>query len=169
MGMVAQTIVPSAKFCLGYADATLKDVKAADFGKMPKGVVTNSPAFVFGHLGVYPDRLLEAVGRGELAKPIAKHLDLFVKGKECVDDPNGTIYPPMEELVSRFRERHEVLLGVLSELTDGDFAKTNPNEAMRERFPTVGILANFLLSGHMMMHLGQVSVWRRCMGLGPCM
>jgi hypothetical protein len=32
--------------------------------------------------------------------------------------------------------------------------------------PTIGAVANFLLSAHHMMHLGQVSAWRRAVGLG---
>jgi hypothetical protein len=33
-------------------------------------------------------------------------------------------------------------------------------------FPTIGGAVNFLLVGHVQMHLGQVSTWRRVMGLG---
>jgi hypothetical protein len=32
--------------------------------------------------------------------------------------------------------------------------------------PTVGAAVNFMLGGHLQMHLGQVSAWRRAMGLG---
>jgi hypothetical protein len=37
---------------------------------------------------------------------------------------------------------------------------------MTELFPTLGSLYNFYVGGHMMMHLGQISTWRRMMGLG---
>jgi hypothetical protein len=33
-------------------------------------------------------------------------------------------------------------------------------------FPTVGGAVNFLCGGHNMMHLGQISTWRRAAGLG---
>ena len=32
-------------------------------------------------------------------------------------------------------------------------------------FPTVGAAINFYLTGHVMMHAGQISAWRRCMGM----
>jgi hypothetical protein len=32
-------------------------------------------------------------------------------------------------------------------------------------WPCIGAAFNFLLSGHVMVHMGQVSAWRRCMGL----
>jgi hypothetical protein len=37
---------------------------------------------------------------------------------------------------------------------------------MKELFPTVGAAVNFLVVGHTQSHLGQISVWRRLMGLG---
>lgn len=169
MGVLAGTLAPLCRASLGFADATLKDVKASDFGKMPAGVKTNTPAFVFGHLATYPDWIFELIGRPELAKPDQKYADLFAQGKECIDDPKGAVYPPMEEIVGRFRDRHAALLGVLAEVSDETFAKPNPNEKMKARFPTVGALVTFMLGSHIMMHMGQISTWRRCMGLGPCM
>lgn len=169
MGVLAGTLMPLGRVSLGFADATLKDIKASDFGKMPRGVKTNSPAFVFGHLATYPDRILELIGRPDLARPDEGYADIFGAGKECIDDPDGKVYPPMEEIVSRFRERHQVLLDALAEVSDETFAKPNPNEKMKDRFPTIGITVTFMLTSHIMMHMGQVSAWRRCMGLGPCM
>jgi hypothetical protein len=37
---------------------------------------------------------------------------------------------------------------------------------MTERFPTLGSVHAFYCGGHIMMHLGQMSAWRRMMGLG---
>jgi hypothetical protein len=37
---------------------------------------------------------------------------------------------------------------------------------MRELFPTIGSVQAFYCGGHMMMHLGQMSAWRRMEGLG---
>lgn len=169
MGVLSATLVPLCRVSLGFADATLKDIKASDFGRMPTGVKTNTPAFVFGHLATYPDRVFEFIGRPELAKPDQRYVDLFSAGKECIDDPSGKVYPPMEQIVARFRERHQALLGALSEVSDETFAKPNPNEKMKDRFPTLGIMVTFMMTSHIMMHMGQISTWRRCMGLGPCM
>ena len=50
------------------------------------------------------------------------------------------------------------------------FAADNPMEGrMKEMFPTVGVAVNFLVNNHVMMHLGQISTWRRLMGLGSAM
>jgi hypothetical protein len=41
----------------------------------------------------------------------------------------------------------------------------HPDEKARVNWPCIGAAFNFLLSGHVMVHMGQVSAWRRCMGL----
>lgn len=169
MGLISSAIVPGARLVLGYSEALLKDVKAADFARFPKGIHTNHPAFVYGHLAVYPDRVLEMIGRTDLASPDQHYVDLFSAGKECLDDASGTIYPSMEAIVARFKSRHEAALAALTETTDEVLARANPNEKMRDRFPTIGAAAAFLFSGHMMIHLGQASAWRRIMGLGSAM
>ena len=37
---------------------------------------------------------------------------------------------------------------------------------MTELFPTLGSMQAFYVGGHIMMHLGQISAWRRMQGLG---
>lgn len=164
-----EVLIPLAKFSLNYGEMLLKDIKSADFAKKPAGIDTNHPAFVYGHLAIYPERLLELTGKIELAKPDQRFVDLFAAGKPCLDDPAGTIYPSMDEILTRFRTRYEAVLPLLAAMPNEVFERVNPVERMRERFPTVAVACNFLVSGHMMIHFGQISAWRRCMGLGSVM
>jgi hypothetical protein len=161
----ASILAPLCKFSLGYADVLLKDVPSAKFAVKPRGIDTNHPAFIYGHLALYPERLLDLIGRTDLAQPDATFTDLFAAGKPCVDDPAGTVYPAMDAIVGRFRTRYEAVLTPLAEAKDEVFHRPNPNERMRDRFPTVGLACAFLVNGHLMMHLGQMSAWRRCMGM----
>jgi len=63
-----------------------------------------------------------------------------------------------------------VLADVLSEVPDEVFAEPNPLEGrIAEFLPTIGIMVNFMANSHHMMHLGQLSAWRRAIGLGPVM
>lgn len=167
MGQVGTMLGPVLKLSLSFAEMVLKDVKSDDFARLPRGIRTNHPAFVFGHLSIYPERVLTALGKEALARPDTRYDDLFAPGKDCVDDPTATIYPSMADLLERFRSRHAVLLSAITEAGDDVFARPNPNPKSIDRFPTVGALTAFLVSGHMMVHLGQVSAWRRIMGLGP--
>ena len=73
----------------------------------------------------------------------------------------------MEEVVERMLRGYRQASEVLRSAEDGLFLQENPLERLRGKFPTVGAALGFYVSGHMMMHLGQLSAWRRAMGLGP--
>ena len=157
------------RFVAGFVDMMLKDVTPEIFARMPEGLTINSPAFNIGHLSIYPDKALEMIGRPELAAPDERYVELFEAGKPCVDDADGAAYPPMAEIVARYKERYTALAGALDETPDDVFARENPWERMRDRFPTVGDAASFVSVSHAMMHFGQISAWRRTMGLGSVM
>lgn len=175
MQPIARTIVPCGHVTLGYAELLLKDITPDKFARQahgPSGPVNSvHPAFAFGHLSIYPEKLMCMLGHepGD-AKTPEGFAEVFAAGKECKDDPQGTIYPPMQRIVDHFFKGHRVLLAALEEASDDLLMQENPMEGeMKTRFPTKGTMLTFTLSGHTMMHLGQVSFWRRCMGLGPVM
>lgn len=164
---IGPIIAASARISRGYAERITKGISAENFARKPKGVNANHPAWVLGHLSVYPDRLLPMLGHAALATPIeARYETLFDHKSECRDDPTGAIYPAMAELIERFVGRTDVIIGALPETPDAAFERPN-TFAMQDRFPTIGHLATFMLVGHPMLHLGQLSTWRRCMGMGP--
>ncbi len=173
MGAIGSAIAAPAKLVMLYADRLLADLKAADFGRFarPGGQVvqSNHPAFVLGHLCLYPPRVLTSLGLAVGATACPSTYDaLFKPGAECVDDPAATIYPPMSELRSRFNDGYSVAMAAVAAATDDALVGPNPTEGrMRELFPTMGGMLNFYLSGHPMSHLGQISAWRRAIGLPP--
>jgi hypothetical protein len=155
-----------------YGEAMLKDVTPAMFARQPvvngKHIVCNHPAWVFGHLSIYSSRCMELLGLpvGVTAKP-AGFEDLFKNGTECKDDPSGTIYPKMEQITSLYIHGYKAVLAAMPEVPDEAFMRENPATGrFKEMFPLVGGAVCFLMTGHAMSHLGQVSTWRRCMGLG---
>lgn len=170
MSLIARAIVEAATRTLSYADRLLPGVTPAMFARMPSPggamIQTNHPAFVFGHLALYPARFLENAGKdaGATAVP-AGYAGLFAAGVECRDDPTGTIYPAMEEIVAHFRRSHAELFRVMSEMRDEEFAAPPATERSRAFVSTVAALGVFYFAAHTMNHLGQVSAWRRCMGL----
>ncbi len=168
MGLISASILPTAKLTRGYAESILKNVKPADFARLPNGVQTNHPAWVYGHLSIYPDMLLEMLDRKDLAKPDARFNDLFGNGKPCKDDPSGSIYPAMEAITARYFERTDAAIKALAEADDARLTKALTDDWAKS-FPTVGSRFDFLLGGHSMMHLGQISAWRRMMGLPSAM
>jgi hypothetical protein len=165
---IARTIIPGAKRSHGYAQTLLAGIDPEAASRFPKGVKTNHPTFVYGHLAIYPDLIFSQLGREDLAKPDARFEEVFSPYVECEDDPTGAKYPKFSEVTSRYTERTEALLKFLETADDDTLAAANPGP-MKEMFPTVGAQIAFMLQSHTMMHLGQISAWRRVMGLGEAM
>jgi len=171
MPRLADLIVPPARLTLGYGQELVKDVKPDHFARKPEGVDTNHPAWVYGHLAVYPDKsLLPMLGRADAAEPSERFEELFHGTSKCQDDPEGAIYPSMEEITTRFFSRTEAVINALAETPDDVLAAPLPDDHFfKSRMDSFGDVINFMLLAHNMMHFGQISAWRRCMGLGPCM
>lgn len=169
MDPIASVIVPSGHMALRYSEMLLDAITPKMFARKPEGIDTNSPAFCFGHLAIYPELILEALGRKDLTIDYADYQELFGAGTECRDDPDGTIYPAMESIVTRYRDRYAVALETIAITPDRVMLEENPRERTRQMLPTVGAALGFYLAGHMFTHLGQVSAWRRCMGLKSVM
>ena len=167
---LGNVIADSLHLSLGYAERLLTDITPRRFARFasPGGVVveSNHPAFVFGHLSLYAPKILRQIGHP--TPPVPEHFeDRFSKDARCVDDLDGDLYPGMDEVVGFFREGHRMVIGGLRSTPDGVFAQPNPADGrMRGLFPTIGSVQAFYCGGHMMMHLGQVSAWRRMEGLG---
>ena len=167
---LGNVIADSLELCLGYAERLLKDVKPEQFGRFAvingQMIESNHPAFVYGHLCLYGPRILSQLGQPGPVAPEGFDT-VFSKDAKCVDDPNGTVYPAMAAVTQAFFEGYKAALPVLRSLPDDAFQPVNPlGGRMTDLFPTLGSLQTFYCGGHMMMHLGQVSAWRRMMGLG---
>jgi hypothetical protein len=175
MGHMGKAIAAAGQTSIRYGEAMMKDVTPQMAARKPspggKVIDCNHPAWVYGHLALYSSRLCELAGiePGPTAKP-AGWDELFKNGTSCLDDPSGTIYPPIEQLQQHYLNGYRHVLAKIAEVSDDALNKPNPaGGRMTELFPTVGAMAVFMLVGHPMSHLGQVSTWRRAMGLGSAM
>lgn len=163
---------PGALAVRGYAERLLRDVSPQIFARTPvvhgAAVVMNHPAFIFGHLSLYPVQLAEMVGLSTEGMDVPSiYPDLFKIGAACHDDAAGTIYPSMEEITSLYFRSYDQLLSKVSTIQPEKLDQLLENPARREKFGTVGAFMTYLLLAHPQGHFGQFSAWRRCMGLGP--
>lgn len=169
---IGSMISASVNLGLGYADRLLGDIPEDNFSSFARVgdqvIESNHPAFICGHLVLYPSRILSDLGCdvGSAAAPDG-YTSLFSKDAKCQDDPDCKLYPGKDELVSLLVESHKRVAAALTEAGDELFSVENPNEAMRGKFPTKGAMHMFYVGGHFMMHMGQLSAWRRASGLGP--
>ena len=165
-------IAASARLGLGYAERLLTDVRPdqfARFANIDQTVIeSNHPAFIYGHLSLYTSRVIEQVGGDANAYLPSENFErLFSKDARCMDDVDGSIYPPMQEVTSALLAGCRAAVEALEAASDDVFGVANPNEVMREKFPTNGAMVGFYAGGQFMLHMGQMSAWRRAMGMGP--
>lgn len=164
---LGNTIADSLELGLGYAERLLQGVEATHFARLaaPGGhlVASNHGAFLYGHLALYGPRIVGELG-GDAAsiacpEPFAR---LFSKDAVCQDDPAGTLYPPMERIVDCFFRGYRTAVDTLRGAEDRLLDQANPRGGpMAERFPTLGSMHAFYAGGHLMLHMGQMSAWRR--------
>jgi hypothetical protein len=171
MGQIAEMIVTGGRRVRGFADALLEGIAAERFARKPVAdgapINTNHPAWVFGHLALYPGKALQFLGQSPANASVPESwAPLFQPGSECKDDAERAIYPAMEEIVAAYRRTYDAALGVIETLDDAVFATPIEVEPYKQFMPTAGVGANSLMNAHVGFHLGQVSTWRRCMGMG---
>lgn len=152
-----------------YAERLLVGVKPEQFARKAAGakglIDANHAAWCFGHLSLYPARAMTMLGKdaARLAPP-GGFEDLFKDGTACRDDAEGTVYPRMDIITGAFFRGYDGLFEVLAGVDDAVLL-TPCEEKVRARFPVLGARLDFVMGPHVQMHLGQVSAWRRAMGL----
>lgn len=162
---IAAVIAAPARALLGLGQALCKGVDPEKARRKPEGVDANHPVFIYGHLSLYPDMVLGALGREDLKSPKSEQWhEHFMHGKECKDGCKD--YPTLEEAQAHWVERFETAINALADVDESVFAQECPFEGLRKRCATLGEMVNFMLVMHTSFHLGQMSTWRRCVGLG---
>ncbi len=166
MGLFANSIAHNCLFSIRYAEILCQSVPEDSFARMPLADL-NSAAFCIGHLSIYPTRIASLLGQsGALGNPAGWEA-LFKAGTPCVDQGS---YPSKEALMAHYMSGYQAIAEMLMQTDDTILADSNPLEGpIRERFPLTGNAVEFLCIGHQTTHLGQVSAWRRVMGLGSAM
>ncbi len=147
---------------LGFARALVRDVAPEQMVAQPHGVV-NHPAWTLGHLTMAADSLAACLGL-ERQAPAGWDRTFATGGT-----PSGELaaYPSQAELLAALTTQHERNTAAARQADPALFGRPHPDEKRRERFPTIGDIAIFLMTSHEMDHLGQLAAWRRAMGLGP--
>jgi hypothetical protein len=171
VGQYLNMMIESSKRCYGYAEKLMAGIRPEQAARKPhfetsgalKVVDTNHPTFCFGHLALYPEKILSLVGvdPSSVATP-ANWTELFSAGKPCQDDTEGKIYPPFAEVSAAFLKHMNTVYAELAKVDDAVLNTPTNHERYRAFLPVTGMAVNFMLNAHIMMHAGQVSAWRRC-------
>ena len=170
---LGNSIADSLELGVDYAEKLLKDVTPDKFARLASlggsPIQSNHGAFIYGHLSLYAPQVTMHLGdvAPEIVIPDGFE-KLFSKDATCVDDPAGDIYPSQEQVTRCFIDGYRKTCAALREVSNEPLEQVNPTPGrLGERFPTVGSVVAFYCGGHLMLHLGQMSAWRRMMGLSP--
>ncbi|MCA9296100.1 MAG: DinB family protein [Phycisphaerales bacterium] len=166
-GHTLEAIIPAANLMVGYAKLLTDDIPADRFCELPHPTM-NHPAFCIGHLSIYPDRMLDMIGRSELRREQKGFSELFAAGVACAPDTGQ--YPDKKTICDYYHDRHTTLIAALEGIDESVLAQQNPVEGrFRDMAPTIGAAVVFLLTAHAGVHLGQLSAWRRAANLPSVM
>jgi hypothetical protein len=151
-------------FLFGFARLLVTDVPDEKMTEQP-GEQVSHPAWTLGHLCAAADQGLKLLNGPTLFSD-AWH-ELFFR--RVRPSPDRAQYPSKELLLVALAKAHAVFSAVAAlapaELVNAD----NPKEQSRPSFPTVGDVVAYFMTTHEAMHLGEISAWRRAMGMNTYM
>lgn len=147
-------------YLYGYARLLVADVPEEKLTIQPSGIV-NHPAWTLGHLANTADLALKLLGGSPLCT--AEWGEKFGRGSTPVAD--RAAYPTKEALMAALETGHGKLAAAAEAATGETISAVNPIERNRHSFPTVGALVAHIMTTHEANHLGQLSAWRRAMGM----
>jgi hypothetical protein len=136
----------------------LDDLTDADRASQPTPE-GKTAGWLVGHLAVTGDFARRLCG----AKPVCPPDWRAKFSPGTKPSANEADYPPMQEMVARFREVYADL-PVAFENGAEKLAAENPFEPGRASFPTAGDFAAYIMTGHFGYHLGQFYGWRAAAG-----
>jgi hypothetical protein len=157
-----KAVVHSFSYCLDYLRDQVKDVADPDMVAQPNGIM-NHPAWVIGHLTHACQLLGGAIG---LSPWLPQNWgERYGTGSMPVAD--AARYGSKASALETLGDAQSRIIAAVAELTDAQLDAPFPVESYRHVFPTIRHALTQVLVGHTANHVGQVSVWRRAMGLPP--
>lgn len=158
---IASAVLITWKRNAGYALRMLEDLTPEQFTAQPvPGRIMNHPAWIACHLTLYPPVCTGLLLRRPFTDPIDHRY-----GQRSEVSTNPADYPPGRQIIAEYCAAHDQAQEALHSADPAVFAEPNPIERQREKHPSIGDMIVTLMVKHEMGHLGQLSAWRRAMGL----
>lgn len=172
MSLLAEAICGASERTMAYAERLLTGITPETAARFPLGangpINTNHPTFIYGHLALYPARIMSFVQQDPAAVAVPEAwTPLFDPSAQCQDDPEGSLYPAFEDVKQAFFDTYPKACTAIRATDDAIFAAECPLERYQEAFGSNGGAVNYIMNNHLMNHFGQLSAWRRAQGLGP--
>ena len=153
-------VLHSFAYALDFLRDQVADIPEADRVAQPSGIA-NHPAWVIGHLTHSCQLLGGVIGLPEwLPNDWAGR---FGTGSVPLPDPN--LYETKNDALALLQDAQFRITRAVEGLGASRLDQPFPDESYRMVFPTVRHAFTQVLVGHTANHVGQVTVWRRAMGL----
>jgi hypothetical protein len=160
--MTMKPVLHSFAYCLDFLREQVADVAAPDMVAQPNGIM-NHPAWVIGHLTFACQLLGGAIGLPEwLPNDLARRC-----GPGSVPVADASLYETKNNALAMLRDAQSRITEAVDQLDDARLDEPFPDESYVLVFPTIRHAITQVLVGHTANHIGQLSVWRRAMGLPP--
>lgn len=163
--MGVKTIEPvlhSFTYCLDFLREQIGDVAAADMVAQPNGIM-NHPAWVIGHLTDVCQLLGGVIGLSQWLPD--EWAERFGTGSVPVADAG--LYETKDDALAILGDAQSRITQAVEQLNDSHLDEPFPDESYHVVFPTIRHFLTQVLVGHTANHIGQLSVWRRAMGMPP--
>lgn len=144
---------------LDYAQKLVADVPDERMVEQPAPNM-NHPAWILSHLNAYHP-VIASMLRGELFDDPKEH-PFGMKSKPVAD---LAVYQSRKALIDAFSEGHGQVTAVLQSADESVLAAAVPLDRWQRVMPTVHIALVYLMILHESIHLGQLSAWRRVLGM----
>jgi hypothetical protein len=158
--MSMKPVLHSFAYALDFLREQVADVAAADMVAQPRGVA-NHPAWTIGHLADACHMLGGVIGvPAWLPEDWARRY-----GTGSVPVADAGRYEAKAESLAILGEVQARIARAVEGLDAGRLDELFLEPAYRDVFPTIRHALTQVLVGHTAYHVGQVTVWRRAMGL----
>lgn len=147
-------------FLLQYAGRLLTDIPDERWAEQPIAGV-NHPAWIAGHLALSGASAASLFG-GEMSLD-PKWSAMFGAGSQL--SATRSEYPTKDELCQALDEAYQQARQAGEAATVEQAALPNTHPLLKQALPKREHAFAFLLTSHVAVHLGQLSAWRRMIGL----
>jgi len=118
--------------------------------------------WIIGHLSVTGDYARRLCGR----KPVCPKEWRAMYNPGSKPSTDAATYAPMADMTATFRSVYEDLCDAALAADPTVMAAESPFEPTRPTYATTGEFIEYMLTGHLAYHLGQLVAWRAAAGLG---
>ena len=135
---LGNVIADSLSLGLSYSERLLTGVtedkfaRLASTGRSP--IKSNHPAFIYGHLSLYGPQITTHLDNETSSLELPAGFEpVFSKDATCQDDPDGSIYPAMENVTKFFFDTYRASEERLRASDDQVLQQANPSSLAKEK------------------------------------